>query len=358
MTDVWKGRPHAMDKRPTIYDVAKRSGVSVATVSRVLGKSDYPIRKETRERVLAAAKELRYTPNAMGKGLKTSVSRDLGVIIPTITNPSYAMLLKGIQREADRRDYNILLCNSHRNAEHEAKNIRVLMEKRVAGILLTSIAPDLAAARQAIQSGFPLITMEQALPLSCIHIGYDYEAAGHMMTSYLIGKGHRRIGFIGAPLDRTSRRQMLEGYRLAMRDANLPMPEEDIVLSDVESEGINQYEMENGIHAAAFFAGRKQRPTAYACLNDLTALGAMRGFHEAGLRVPADVSVIGFDNISYCTLGIAPLTTVDQHATKMGEIAARLLIDQIEQPESVQYAVKLAPELIERQSVRTITAKG
>lgn len=346
-----------MDKRPTIYDVAKRSGVSVATVSRVLGKSDYPIRQETRERVLAAAKELRYTPNAMGKSLKTSTSHDLGVILPTITNPSYAMLLKGIQREADRREYNILLCNSHRNAEHEAKNIRVLMEKRVAGILLASIAPDLAAAREAIQSGFPLITMEQALPLPCIHVGYDYEAAGRMMTLYLIEKGHRRIGFIGAPLDRPSRRQMLEGFRHAMQEAGLPAPEEDIVLSNAESEGVNPYEIENGIHAAAYFAARAERPTAYACLNDLTALGAMRGFHEQGIRVPEEASVIGFDNLAYCTLGIAPLTTVDQHATKIGEIAARLLIEQIEQPESVQYAVKLAPELVERQSVRAIVEK-
>lgn len=343
-----------MDKHATIYDVAKRSGVSVATVSRVLGNSTYPVKQETREKVLKAAQALNYTPNAMGKSLKTHISHDLGVIIPTITNPSYAMLLSGIQAEASRHGYNILLCNSHRNAEHEARNIRTLMEKRVAGILLTSIAPKLDEASQAIRAGYPLITMEQELQLDCIHVGYDYKSAGRMMARYLIGQGHRRLGFIGAPLDRASRRQVLQGFKAEAAEQELPLRDEDIHLSDVEAEGENLYEIENGQHSAAYFLAQTDRPSAFACINDLTALGAMQGFLSAGLSVPSDVSVMGFDNIPYCTIGVPPLTTIDQHAMRMGEIAAHLMIEQIEQPEHVQYAVRLAPELVERGSVRQL----
>lgn len=341
-----------MDKHATIYDIAERSGVSVATVSRVLGGSDYPVRPQTREKVLAAAHALHYTPNAMGKSLKTHRSHDIGVIIPNITNPSFATLLVGIQTEANKKDYNILLLNSQRNAAHEARNIQVLMEKRVAGILLASIAPDLDMVNKAIKAGFPLITMEQELPLPCIHVGYDYRSAGRMMARHLMEHGHRHIGFVGAPLDRPSRIQILGGFTQALREGGVAVREEDIHLSSAEAEGADLYEIENGMHSAAFFLEQAEHPTAYACLNDLTALGVMRGFANRGLRIPRDVSIIGFDNIPYSALSLPPLTTIDQHALKMGEIAAHLLIEQIEQPESVQYAVWLAPELIVRESVR------
>lgn len=343
-----------MDKQATIYDVAKRSGVSVATVSRVLGKSDYPVKAQTREKVLAAAQALQYTPSETSKRPKINAGSDLGVIIPNLTNSSYALLLTGIQRIAAQQNYHILLCNSNPDADNDARNIQILMKKHVAGILLASITPDLDTVRDAIKSGFPLITMEQELPLDCIHVGYDYESAGRMMARHLLDMGHRRIGFIGAPMDRPSRVQILQGFRDALQDAGAPIRDEDLMLSEVEAEGESLYEIENGIHFAWRFSQMPRRPTAYACLNDLTALGAMRGFMNRGFKVPEDISIVGFDNIPYCTLGSPPLTTIDQHAARMGEIAARLLIEQIEEPDNAQYTVRLVPELIERESVRNL----
>lgn len=347
-----------MDKHATIYDVAKLCGVSVATVSRVLGNSNYPVKASTRDKVIKAARQLKYTPNAMGKGLKTNSSRDLGVIIPNITNPSFATLLRGIQSEARRHGYNILLCNSSREVELEGKNIEMLLEKRVAGILLASIAPDLEAARRAISMGYPLITIEQELSLPCIHVGYDYEKAGRMMTEYLLAAGHSRIGYIGAPLDRASRKLMLRGYRSALKDAGIEETEEYVMLSGAEREGEDVYEVTNGEQCAFRFSDMPDRPTGYICINDMTALGAIRGFNAKGLNVPVDASIIGFDNIPYCTLSKPKLTTVEQHAREMGEIAAKLIIEQIEQPDAVQYTVKLAPNIVARDSVMDVTCRS
>lgn len=338
-----------MGKQATLKDIARLSGLSIATVSRVLGDSDYVVSESTRQRVLTAARQLNYMPNELGKSLKTRSTRDIGVILPNITNPYYAQLLEGITDEATRQGYHILLCSSHRNAPREAENISTLLSKRVDGILLSSINPDPEAVRRALSVGCRLLAIEQPIPLDCPQIGFDYFSGAVMAVRHLISLGHRDIGFIGAPLDRPSRRMMLEGYRASLMESGIaPQPEWEM-LSGVESERAGIYEIENGGDGARAFLRMPRFPTGYVCINDMTAMGAMRAFLAAGLSIPGDISIVGFDNIPYCELSTPALTTIDQHAYELGALAFRRLISEDASSDS------LPPSLVVRGSTGPIT---
>lgn len=337
-----------MSKQATLRDIARHSGLSLATVSRVLSDSDYVVSEANRQRVLAAASELNYMPNELGKSLKTRSTRDIGVILPNITNPYFALLLQGITDEAGKRGYHVLLCSAHRDAAREAENISMLVSKRVDGILLSSINPDSETVRRAVSVGCRILALEQPLPIDCPQLDFDYRQGALLATRYLISLGHTEIGFIGAPLDRPSRRMMLEGYRDALTEADLPIREEYEMLSGVESESIGVYELENGGECAKAFLAMKHRPTGFVAINDMTAIGAMRVFTAAGIRIPEDISIVGFDNIPYCELCTPPLTTVNQHAYELGALAVRKLLDQSSREGA------LLPELVVRGSCRAI----
>lgn len=316
-----------MGKQATLRDIAQHCGLSIATVSRVLSDSSYVVSDATRKRVLDSARQLNYTPNELGKSLKTRSTRDIGVILPNITNPYYALLLQGITDEAEKQGYHILLCSSHRNADREAENILTLLAKRVDGILISSINPDLEAVRRAMVTGCRVIAVEQTLSLSCPQVGFDYRQGALIATQHLILLGHRRIGFIGAPLDRPSRRMMLEGYREALSEAGIALNPANEMLSGLESERVGIYEIENGSDCARAFMKMERMPTGYVCLNDMTAIGALRAFSAAGYRIPDDLSLIGFDNIPFCELTSPRLTTVEQHAYSLGRLAIRRMIE-------------------------------
>ncbi|HML47053.1 MAG TPA: substrate-binding domain-containing protein [Clostridia bacterium] len=231
------------------------------------------------------------------------------------------------------------------------------MEKRVDGLLLASIHPTAEAGRMALDAGFPLVAMDQALPISCIQVGFPFSSAAVLATEHLIACGHRRIGFLGAPLDRPSRRQMLGGFQGCLRDHGLPLPESWIQLASAESEQAGNYEFATGAAGALAFLAMDERPTAYLCLNDMTAFGAMKTFREAGLILPRDASIVGCDNLAFGAVSSPALTTLDQHAYEMGNLASRLLIEQIEQPGCVQSSVQLEPTLIVRDSVHCLSAE-
>ena len=340
-----------MRKNVTIYDVAAHSGVSVASVSRVLAKAKYPVSEATRQKVLNSARELNYMVNDTGKMLKKQSTREIGVIVPNVSNPCYAALVEGMQAVAIRNDYHTLLYSSCRDSEIERSNIRMMMKKRVDGILLVSIGGKSDLLEQARLLGCRIITVEQVIDDQQLHVGYDYALAGALATRHLMEHGHRDIAFLGAQLDRPSRIQMLSGYRRALAEAGLAERAECVWLADVEAEQGTVFEIENGRAAARHMLGLKRRPTACVCLNDMIALGAMETFSNAGLRIPRDISIVGFDNVSYSGLSAPKLTTIDQHAARMGELAMQMMIERIVHPDIPQTSVEFAPELICRESV-------
>ena len=349
------------NKRATLRDVAQKCNLSLATVSRVLSHSDYSVSEKTREQVLAAAKALHYTPNALGRSLKTQNTRIIGVIIPNITNPYYAQLLLGIGDKTTQENYGLLMCNSHRSAEVENKGLEMLISERVAGILIVSIGSDSRLIEQALEMNIPVVTLEQkpanALLQDCCHIGFDYAEGAKQAVDHLYHQGHRRIAFVGAPPVYHSRREMLAGYCSAIENNHLPLVDELIWLGTEESDTIHLYELENGEACAQALTQLNDPPTAYLCINDQSAIGLIRGLQMLGIRVPEDVSVMGFDNIPQGELTHPSLTTIDQRAYEMGQLAVEELFKQIQDPDASIKSTMLKPTIIERDSVRQYPIK-
>lgn len=342
-------------EKATIYDIAQHCGLSTATVSRVLSGSSYPVKPKTRERVLKAAEEMHYVPNVFGQALKTQQSHDVGIIIPNLSNSYYPTLLQGIYDNLISSGYNPILYNSYRRPEIEEKNIQLLMQKQVRGIIVVSINPDTTALQRALDFGYHIVVVEQDVDVKCVKVNFNFEAGAYKATQCLIENGHRKIGFIGAPLDRSSRVKMLDGYQHCLRDHGIDVRSDYIRLDSKEVDSGEIYEFKNGISVATQFCAMADRPTGYLCINDMTALGAIKGFSLAGLRVPEDVSVFGFDNIPYAEIATPELTTIDQCAYDMGAISSKILIESIEEPTKAHYSITLEPSVILRNSVKKIS---
>lgn len=345
-----------VSKRTTIYDIAKAVGTSAATVSRVLSNSGYPVSDEIRRKILNTANEMHYSPNMIGRMLKKSETRDIGVIIPTVTNPFYTRVTLGIEMEAGKRGYNVLLCNSFRNQEAEEKYIRTLYQKQVGGIIIASISRQHRLIAGLQEHGVQIVTFDQELTdLKCARVGFDFAKGSMMAVEYLIKSGHRNIAFATSPLTKKSRMETLEGYRMALFKHGIQINDDYIIISDLEEESTdNSYEFENGRMLALRLIDIDKRPTAVMCVNDMTAYGIMHELANKGVKVPDDISVVGLDNLEFSSMVTPPLTTVNHPSVETGKMAARLLIDRIEGRIDDDICLSLEPSLVIRNSVKNI----
>ncbi len=332
-----------MFKRATITDVAEKSGFSVATVSRYFADNGYPVSKDAALKIDSAAKELDYTPNMVGRMLKTNTSRDIGVIIPTIRNPFYPDVLLGIEKSAAARGYQILLCNSMRDSDTESRYIDSLYQKQVRGIILASAENSKSFGKLA-GKGMQMVNLESDDSCGfCRGIDFEYKQGGKLLAGHLKALGHRKIAFITSPLTKKSRRDILDGIRSVYGDDVLTI----IDNSETENEtGIYEYQM--GIRMAGELFEKSRPVTGIIAVNDLTGAGVIRGLKDMGLDVPGDVSVAGFDNIDLSSMISPALTTVDQPGFETGKLAANMIIDLIEGNEITKK--KLEPRLIVRAS--------
>lgn len=344
-------------KAATISDIAKAANTSIATVSRVLSDSDYPVSAAMRERVKQTAKEFNYSPNLLGRMLKRNETRDIGVIVPTIQNPFYTEVLIGIEMEAKKYGYDILLYNSFRNVKAERRHIKKLCQKQVKGIIISSVDSNPAALAEFIQTGGNVVLFDQDADFpGCIKIKFDFIKASQMAVEYLITMGHENIAFLSSPLIIKSRRDNLEGYKQALAAHNIRMIPENILVSEEELDIENgMYEFENGKELAKQFISLEKRPTAIFTINDITAFGIIQQLSANGISVPEEVSVIGFDNIEISKMINPPLTTVNQPSYETGKIAGKLLIDAFgEKTMNNSITVYLDPSVIIRNSVKKI----
>lgn len=341
-------------EKVTIYDVAKKSGVSTATVSRVLNDTGYPVSKDVKERVQKAAKELDYEPNLLGKYLKTRNNKEIGVIIPNITNYYYPMLLLGVHDVAAQRGYHIILCNSYRDSELEIQNLHLLTRKQVMGILTVSLSSNNDYLKKIIRQGGNVVLLENSPEIDCNKVTFDYFKGAYMACKHLIDLGHSKIGFAGAPLTKYSRMKQFEGYQKCLQDHGLVADEDFIYISKVEKEYKKVYEFENGKMLAQMFVQSTKRPTAMFCINDMTAIGLIQELHQNGINVPEDVSIVGFDNLNLSEMTVPPLTTIDQHIYEMGSSATNILIDAYEKKTESNYVVRWEPTLVVRESTRRL----
>lgn len=342
-------------KKLTITDIARLAEVSPATVSRVLNGVDYPVREELRNRILQISEEHHYTPNFFGKMLKQGKSNDIGVVVPSIINPFYSETIAGIEKECRENGYNPIFCNSDDKPEKEKEYIDLLMRKSVDGMLVSTISDDDSFLRTLIDEHAKIVLFDQpAENLLCDKITFDFYEAGLMATHFLLQKGHRDIAFMSSSFDRKSRFARYDGFREALKTESVAFNEKArLFLGRVEEDESDGYvnEFENGRRLSRKFLATKCPATAIIAINDILALGVIHELMRNGCRVPEDVSVIGFDDISFSMMVYPPLTTVKQPSFEMGALAAKLLIDKLNEKVITRSQVVLRPSIVERDSV-------
>ena len=348
-------------KKATVSDIAKRAGVSAATVSRVMNDTDYPVRAELRARVLDAAAQLNYKPNVFSQILKGSPSREIGVIVPSITNLFYAQLVSSVEEECLRRGYTPIICSSQNSSELEKRHLENLERKQVEGVLLSCVHLNDSLLDALADSTRAFVLFDQTTPGyggDCV--GFDFFAGGYMATKHLLDCGHRDIAFLSGPIDRPSRNQYFEGYRRALRDAGVRMNNRRVVLygdSEINSDASLETDFRYGWELGRILMQGDYLPDALVMVNDMMAIGTIKYLEQEGVRVPQDISVIGFDDISICSMVSPALTTIVQPARETGRLASQILLDRLEGKEVAEGNVILQPRLVERESVRRLNKK-
>ena len=324
-----------------IRAVSKAAGVSVATVSRALQKPEV-VTKETREKVIKAAKEVGYKPNMMARNFRSKKSYSIMVLVPDISNPFFSMVIGGIQKAAKAKGYNILLGNTMGDKDTERELANLLHTNQADGIIQLSSRFPLAAEEAKGDQLLPIVNCcecvdDDSMPT----VALDNDGASRAMTEHLISEGHTRIGVITGPSESPLTKTRLRGYEMALVNAGLEIDQELHIEGD--------YTLEAGCKAATTLLKNSNRPSAIVCFNDEMAIGAMRCVKAAGLRVPEDVSVTGFDDLSFAAYTDPPLTTIAQPTEAFGTEAIALLVDIIEGKSEKQH-LTLPFELVVRES--------
>lgn len=343
-----------MAKQATIRDVAKLAGVSLATVSRVLNDASYPVSAELRQRVKDAVDTLEYVPNTVARSLRQDVSKDIGLVIPNISNQFYLQTMLGINDVLAKNSYNMILCNTMRNPEQERICLRQLYERQAKGVILSSVDENADIVKQYVKKGMKFVLLDQKLTgVESTGINFDSRAGARMATEYLISLGHRHIAFATLPMTRWTRMEMHLGYRDALLGAGLPY--DAGLIYEYASEVTGSYgdlELEAGREIAQSFLRDGRPATAIVCINDMLAIGIIKALLKEGVRVPADVSVFGYDDIPFASAFEPSLTTVHYPAVETGRLAALMMLENLDREKSeLQVSMQLTPSLIIRDTV-------
>jgi LacI family transcriptional regulator, repressor for deo operon, udp, cdd, tsx, nupC, and nupG len=340
--------------RVSIKDVAKAAGVSHSTVSRALANSPL-IPESTRRRIQRVARRMGYAPNAIARGLVMQRTRTIGVIVTTIEDPFIAEVVRGIEEVAADHAYRIFLGTSLNDPAREVDLVRALREWRVDGVIVESSRVGALYQPLLKEIGAPIVLINNqkqpgsgSSPKSARSdrirsVAVNDVAGGALATRFLISQGHRVIAYLGGPSNHVANRKRLVGYRRALKQAGILYEPALVVPGSGRAD--------TGEHALLFFE-RSARPTAIFCYNDMTAIGALAALKQHGLRVPDDVSLIGFDDIPFARYVDPPLTTIHQPKDEMGRQATRMLFDLLDEKNVADVIVP--GELIERGSTRAI----
>jgi DNA-binding LacI/PurR family transcriptional regulator len=308
----------------SIKDVAVAAGVSTATVSRVLSRTsaETPIRPATRERVEHAIEELGYRPNDLARALLQHRSSAIGLVLPDISNPYYPPLVRAVEDVASRHGYRVVLCNTDREQEKAAAYLEVLVKTRVDGIVIAgggTVLPPESLVLRTYQTKIVTVGRHETDHPS---VRIDNHAAQRSATEHLTALGHRRIGYIGGPADSRTAQDRLAGHGDALRDAGIEADGELVVHGGFDEAG--------GHRAAQALLRLDERPTALLCANDRAAFGAYAALVDAGLSVPRDMSVIGFDDVPMASYVRPTLTTVSVPTYDLGSHATDILLAAID----------------------------
>lgn len=311
---------------PTLAEVARTAGVSLATASRVLSGSGYRVRPELRRRVLAAARSLNYVPNAHAQALVRARTQVVGVVTHDVSDPYFAEIVRGVQRIASRAGRLTIICNTYRDPDREVEYVRLLHAHRVEAIVLAGSGRDdrrygqrMSAAVEAyLATGGRLVVVSRHhLPGDAVLP--DNFGGARALAHYLVSLGHRRIGIISGPPKLTTTRDRIEGFRQGLRERGVDLPEHAVVSGD--------FGRDSGEVAAGILLEAYPGLTAVFALNDQMAVGALATLRRRGLRVPEDVSVAGFDDMAIARDVTPQLTTVRIPMEEMGMRAMEMALE-------------------------------
>lgn len=332
-----------------LKDVARECGVDVATVSRALNEA-YGVREDTRKKVLAAATRLQYRPNRLAKGLATGRSNTLAMVVSDIRNPFFAELTRGAEDAAYQAGYNLVLCNSDLNPTKQTQYVHSLLEKRVDGILMNTVAGLSRAQQEELtRSGVPIVLLNRppANVRGLSTVLADNYQGGFIAGRYLLERGHRAIAHLTGPREHGNLAERAKGFQKVLTEAGASAP---IIRCSHTTEGA--YE------AMKNLLSQKHHLTAVFAANDAMAFGAVRAVFESGRRVPDDVSIIGFDNVKVAELINPPLTTIEQPKYELGWAGVEILLRQAKRPDGWMPEHRLLEvKLVERESCKSIAGK-
>lgn len=332
----------------TIKDIAKHAGVSQSTVSKAL--NDRPdISSEMKTKILEIVKELNYTPQAFGKALKKKVSENIGILFcrdlhSLSGNPFYSRVLEGIEGEVALHNFNLLLQIITETTKDELP--KMVREGQVEGLIILGTFEDRYLNR-IIDSGTNVIMIDpKKTDENCCQVLIDNEHGAFLAIKYLIDQGHRRIGFISGDLARSSFQQRYNGYKKALKLNDIPLNEKLV----------QTYGLENGYDHVRYLV-EKQNVRCIFAANDLNALYGYKAINDMNLRIPDDVSIIGFDDIDLAKMAAPPLTTVRVYKEELGSIAVRTLLKMIHGELKNSVTTIVPTKLIERESVKKLETK-
>jgi len=335
------GNPGNSSKRASIKDIARLANVSHSTVSRALRGSPL-VKRRTAELIQRIADERGYCVSAVARSLVTSRTNTIGVVVTTISDPFVAEVVAGIEDVANERDYSVFLANSNADPDREVRVVRQFEERRVDGIVVTSSRVGALYVPLLTRMGVPIVLLNNQHPTGFVHsVMIDNIDASRKAVRHLIELGHRRIAYIGDRFGHQSDTERFSGYRAALDEADVPFQ------PDLAAHGNGK--PEGGEAAMRELLALPKPPTAVFCYNDMTALGALRAVRANGFSVPADISLVGFDDIQLAGYYDPPLTTIHQPTREMGRLAMETLLALFADP-SPEHNIKVRGELIVRQS--------
>ncbi|MEJ7837682.1 MAG: LacI family DNA-binding transcriptional regulator [Thermomicrobiales bacterium] len=342
----------------TIQEVAALAGTSTSTVSNLLNGRIERMRPETKQRIEVAMEQLGYQANQAARQLKTGQAPILGLVIPSVANPFWGSFVQSVEESALERGYQVLLGNGGRDPKREQRYAESLWSHGVRGVIFGSSPLSLDHILRLVDRGLNVVVFDRRLRDDDASSGsridgisVDNVAGGSLATKHLLDLGHRRIGFISGPLRTSSRLERFDGYRNALIEAGVRF-DPDLFWEGAGYSGTGDVEgAEIGRDGAKALLSMDRRPTGLVTINDMYALGAYAGASDVGLRVPQDVSIIGFDDISMAAIANPPLTTIRQPLQSMMKTAVNTLIDRLEGSNAERAQMVTVPtELVVRKS--------
>ena len=333
-----------MKKIPSLIDVARRAKVNISTVSRTINQTG-KIGSETQARVQKAMRELGYKPNRVARRLRTQEGSThlLGLIIPNIQNLFFADLARGVEDVAYMHNFALLLCNYDEDESKERFYLDVMQSESVDGIIIPPIHQNDPAVLQVVRNGTPVVCVDRSLSIGNLDkVEVDNHSGALKAVEHIIARGHRRVGVIAGPIDSSTGRERLRGYKDAHAQAGITLKTELIRFGD--------FKQASGRTHAHDLLSLADPPTALFVCNGLMMAGALEAIAARGLKIPRQVAIVGFDELTLADVFNPPLTVVRQPAYEVGKCAAELLLKRIEDPKRPASSLKLLPELIIRKS--------